>query len=62
MITLLCGKSRLILRDSLDKRDEPARKSYISETSAPPRFERTARRPRAPPPARAIYFRTCLHC
>ena len=53
----------MILRyDLLDERDEPARKSYIPEISAPPRPERTARRPRAPPPARAIYFRTCLHC
>ncbi|MDC0526017.1 hypothetical protein OAO87_03365 [bacterium] len=40
----------------LTKHEEFAETSYISENSAPPPFERTARRQRMPPPGRAILF------
>jgi hypothetical protein len=49
----------ILCHDSPDECNEPTKKSCISEFSALPRFERAARRPCAPPPARAIYFRVC---
>ena len=40
----------------LTKHEEVAETPYIYENSAPPPFERTARRQRMPPPGRAILF------
>jgi hypothetical protein len=52
----------IFLNFNLTTHEKPAEPPHISESSAPPRPERTARQPRAPPPARAIYFRMCLRC
>ena len=51
----------MLFRQQLDiAREEPVATSHVYLTSARPRIEHAARRPRERPPGRAIYFCVCL--